>query len=126
MKVKITFFDIFVIITVGLIAALLALIPLLRPNGGQYLAVTVRDGSDSRTVNYPLATDTEFELANNGITLRIKIENGSAQVASSDCSDLVCLHSAAISRRGQSIVCAPGGIALTIIGGEGDHDATAG
>lgn len=126
MKTKITFCDILIVIAVGLVAALLALIPLIRPNDGQYLSVTVRNGNDNRTVNYPLATDTEFELTNNGITLRVKIENGSAEVVESDCDDLVCLNSARISRRGQSIVCAPGGIALTVIGGDGDHDATAG
>ncbi len=113
-------------IAVGLVAVLLALLPLLSSDGGQYLSVTLRNGNDNRTVNYPLTTDTEFELTNNGITLRVKIENGSAEVVGSDCDDLVCLHSAAISCRGQSIVCAPGGIALTIIGGDGDHDATAG
>jgi hypothetical protein len=58
-----------------------------------------------------------FDLSGNGKqsylvrspegNLMVEVDNGQASVVQSDCPDKVCLHTGAISKPGQSVVCLP-------------------
>lgn len=55
------------------------------------------------------------------------IEDGKASVAAADCPDELCVRQKAISRTGESIVCLPHKLVITVIGGgEAEYDGIAG
>ena len=105
-----------------LLAVLLILVPLLSSREGDILQIS----SPSGTVFYKLSEDREIALCENGISLTVRIENGSACVSHSDCPDGICCASGWISRSGESILCAPAGVTLTVKGGADDVDFVAG
>ncbi len=53
----------------------------------------------------------------------IVIENGQVYMKSSDCKNQICVHTGRISRPGQTIICMPNRIAVSIKGGDGSYDA---
>ena len=61
-----------------------------------------------------------------GYTLTVAVENGAVRVSESDCPNQDCVHSGAISRAGQSIVCLPARVAVTLEGAASDYDLIAG
>ena len=105
-----------------LIAVLLLTLPILTIRSGERLVVTTPEGS----LSYPLSRDTSFEVTSRGITLCIVIEGGAAFVRKSNCPDGVCIASHAVSKNGETILCAPAGVTLTVKGGDGDVDHVAG
>ena len=84
--------------------------------------MTTPEGSQ----RYSLAEDREWMLESNGITLQLSIRDGRACVRASDCPDHVCVQSGWIGRAGETVLCAPAGVMLTVKGGEGDVDFVAG
>ena len=83
--------------------------------------LTRKDGAavkieiDGRTVGeYPLYLDGEYTL--NGGTNVLKIEDGRAYMIHSDCPDHTCERTGKISYAGQTIVCLPNKVSVTVIG----------
>ena len=103
-----------------LIAALLILggaVALLlwftRQDGG-----TVRVQVEGETVmELPLGRDAQVELGEDGHANLLVIENGTAQVTRADCPDQVCVRQGAVRYSGESIVCLPHKLIVTIEGG---------
>lgn len=111
-----------------LIAALLILggvlalfLRLTRREGG-----TVRVQVDGETVmELPLGEDTRIVLGEDGHTNTLIIENGMAQVVEADCPDQICVDHGAIRYAGESIVCLPHKLVVTVEGGAaGDVDTS--
>ncbi|MGC4019738.1 MAG: NusG domain II-containing protein [Muricomes sp.] len=48
----------------------------------------------------------------------LQIEDNEARMASATCPDKLCVHQRAISRAGESIICLPNKVVVTIEGGE--------
>ena len=77
---------------------------------------------------------------NNGVTLtvapcvtvkrdaetRTQTETAGVRVVSSDCPTQDCVHTGQISRAGQSIVCLPAHIVITLAGADADYDLITG
>ena len=80
---------------------------------GAYAVVTV-DGRE--TARYPLSEPGRFEL--NGGTNILVIENGEARVVEAHCPDKLCVRQGAISRSGETIVCLPNKLVVTVVGAE--------
>lgn len=110
--------DIVAMALVLCLAALLLMFLLIADKGT--LAEIEVEGEVVATLS--LSENTEKTVISRGVTLEIAVENGEIFVKSADCSDRVCQHTAAISRRGESIVCAPAAVVIRIMGG-GDSDA---
>ena len=109
-----------VIIAAGLIGmAVLYLRPAVT-------SVTVEVAVDGAvTMTLPLSEDTEVRIdgVNGGENLLV-IEDGKAKIISASCPDGVCVRHYAISRDGESIICLPNRVVVTIRGGEkGEVDA---
>lgn len=113
-----------------LIAALLVLagaallcVRLTRSAGG-----TVRVTLDGRVAaQLPLGADCtrvfESERGSNTVVIR----DGGVSVTEADCSDKVCVNQGAIRYNGESIVCLPHKLVVTVVGGPSSGlDATAG
>lgn len=105
--------DFIVVGVVLLSAALIWLYPTLSETG---VTATVTQEGVMKTVS--LKKDCEIELKN--ATLQIK--DGKISITKSQCPDLVCVKTGAISREGQSIVCVPNKIVVTVGKGQ-DVDA---
>lgn len=125
MRTKPTFWDLAVIGAVLAVAVALIFVPFLLPSG-KTVTVSLRS-ADSTEVVYEgdLSRDNRFELENNGIKLTVVIRNGEAWVEKSGCADGVCINSGRISRAGQSIICAPAGLVISVGGGGSDDDILA-
>ncbi len=63
---------------------------------------------------HSIQEDLIIELAENDCTLTVVIEDAHAFVRSSACTGQDCVHSMPISKAGQSILCAPQQVLITI------------
>ena len=63
-----------------------------------------------------LDEDIQKEYAFGDETNTLKIENGKATVTSANCPDGICVNHKAIYRKGESIICLPHKLVITIIG----------
>ncbi len=68
--------------------------------------------------------DSPRSYSHNGYTLTVAAERDGdtvrLHVASADCPTQDCVHTGAISRSGQSIICLPARIVITLTGGAAD------
>ena len=125
------------------VAAVLALAALLgvrfwlspAPESGTLLAVVEIDGAEVDRFTLAQAAEETRTYTNNGVTLtvapcvtvkrdaetRTQTETVGVRVVSSDCPTQDCVHTGQISRAGQSIVCLPAHIVITLAGADADH-----
>lgn len=102
----------FTVIDVAVVATLIALtvlcaLVIFRKDGK-----TVVISSPSGTVTRPLSVDADIELQH----LIVHIKGGKVYVTHADCADKICEKTGAISRAGQSIVCLPNAVTVTVTG----------
>lgn len=97
---------------------------LLFSEDGAYIQVQV-DGEE--TARYPLAEDAVVEITGEGSFRNVLIiADGMADMTEADCPDKLCVKQAAISKNGQSIICLPHRVVVSVVGGEQpETDATA-
>lgn len=130
------------------VAAVLALAALLgvrfwlspAPESGTLLAVVEIDGAEVDRFTLAQAAEETRTYTNNGVTLtvapcvtvkrdtetRTQTETAGVRVVSSDCPTQDCVHTGQISRAGQSIVCLPAHIVITLAGADADYDLITG
>lgn len=85
-----------------------------RRDGG-----AVRVQIDGETVmELPLNEDARLVLGEGGHTNTLVIENGAAQVVEASCPDQICVSRGAIRYAGESIVCLPHKLVVSVEGGE--------
>lgn len=80
-------------------------------------AETVTVSENGVTKEYSLGKDAVIKLEH----LTVHIKDGEVWVTDSDCRDGTCERTGKISRAGQSIVCLPNNVVITI-NGKGDLD----
>ncbi len=108
------------VLVIGLIGIVILYTRPAALNGEVEVAV---DGEVVMTL--PLSEDTEvtIEGVDGGENLLV-IQDGTAKIESASCPDGICVRHYAISRDGESIICLPNRVVVTIRGGEkGDVDA---
>lgn len=124
-ELKPVWWDALVVLAVLLLALLLGARPFLQARQAGALTVIVSvDGAEAE--HTPLSAYGGGRYENRGYTLTITVENGAVRVAHSDCPNQDCVRSGAISRAGQSIVCLPARVAVTLEGAASDYDLIAG
>ena len=121
-RTKLSFGDAIAAVAVLLIAALL----IWHPWQGSQAGETVVIVTPEETFEYALSENHTLEIESRGVHLYIEITDGKAFVRESDCLDGVCIASASISKTGETIICAPAGVSITVKGGDGDVDFVAG
>lgn len=85
---------------------------LFYQSSGDSVTITV-DGKIYQTL--PLNQDTELNIpGTNGGTNHLKIQNGAASITDADCPDKLCVHQKKISRNGESLVCLPHKVIVTV------------
>lgn len=110
-------------------AAALAVICLLvfrSQKAGDGCAVVRIDGAV--TASYPLSEDVTVTVAGaDGGENVLVIRDGKADIVSADCPDKLCVHQPAVDRDGESIICLPHRVTVTVEGGSAaEVDAVAG
>ncbi|MBQ3133799.1 MAG: NusG domain II-containing protein [Clostridia bacterium] len=100
-----------------LLAGVLMVLSAVLPQPERREAMITVDGEVIAVL--PLETDADrlFELSAGGVN-RVVVTDGCVSVSEADCATQVCVHHRAISRVGESIVCAPHGLVVTVVGGE--------
>lgn len=121
-RAKLSMPDFVCLAAVLLLALLLFWSPWQGTEKGELLLICTPDGQQE----YALNRDRTVTVSSRGIDMVIVIENGAAYVLESKCPDGVCRAGAPISHSGETILCAPAGVRLTVKGGEKDVDFVAG
>ena len=101
----------FIVILVAVVALLGAGMYFFR-GGGDTVTVTV-DGAPYGT--YPLSVDTAVEITTHRGYNRLVIQDGVAYMDAADCPDGICAAHRPISRMGESIVCLPHKVVVTVV-----------
>jgi hypothetical protein len=101
---------IFIAVLLAVIIAAGALYMLSRGEGD---TVTVTAGGEPYG-EYPLSTDRTVEIKNGEAVNLLIIEGGKARVEYASCPDGVCVSHKPISRDGQSIICLPNQVVVTV------------
>lgn len=114
------------LIIFGVIAALAAaafiIVRLSGSAPAAYVEVIV-DGSVTET--HAISENGEYSVEGfTGGTVTFTISDGTVDVISADCPNRICVHHAPISRTGESIVCLPNRVIITLRGRTAQVDAT--
>lgn len=78
---------------------------------GDYAVVSV-DGTE--VARYPLDKELETDIITVGGTNTLVIKEGKASVSSASCPDLICVNHREISNVGETIVCLPNKVVISI------------
>lgn len=109
--------DIVLILAIALVGLCLLFFNGRKTTPGSSVVVEV----DGKTVaSYPLDTDGVFVL--NGGTNTLEIKDGKARISDADCPNMQCVRQGWISRGGQSIVCLPNKLIVTVISSDRSVD----
>lgn len=124
-KLKPNLWDGLVVLAVAALAVLT--VSLTCRSGGEDGVLTVVVTADSVELDRFAPADlldAPRTYTCNGVTLTVETTDGSGvRVMSSDCPTQDCVHTGAISKGGQSIVCLPGRMVIRLVGGAADPDA---
>ena len=104
-------FDVILIASLLIVSAVTVGIMLLTRKGGDYVIVEI---AGERVGEYSLFANAEYEL--NGGTNILVIENGEAYLSYANCPDHTCVRTGRIKYTGQSIVCLPNKVTVTVKG----------
>lgn len=98
-----------IILLAGLLvaAAILGAAMYLPRSGGETVVISVNNEVYGE---YPLSRDTTVSLPRN----TVRVEDGRVWMSAADCPDGLCKKSGKISRRGETIICAPNRVLVEI------------
>ena len=114
--------DVFVVLAVVLLAVGTAALTWgADRSGGAVTAVFSVDGVESEPVS--LEEGFSQTVSANGYVLEVCCSDGEIWVESSDCPTQDCVHTGHISRSGQSIVCLPARVIITLKGAADNSDS---
>lgn len=98
-----------------------------RTGAGQLTAVITQHGQTVRTVALTgLDKELVIPLDDGTYHLTVRISGDAAYIAESDCPGQDCVHTGAITRAGQSIVCLPAQVVISLVSTSSDVDAVLG
>ncbi len=114
--------EVLVLLVLFLVLAVTAGIFYTTRQGGAEAVITV-DGKEYG--KYPLAVNKTITIdGENGSRNVVEISSGEVFMKSASCPNQICVRTGKISKEGQSIVCLPNKVTVTISGGEsGDIDS---
>ena len=117
MKKLLTKKDLIIIITILILCGVLFAIKGTSSAGNSFV-VTV----NGKSVFEESLNGEYLEKNFNGVT--ICRENGAVFIKSSSCKDKICVRTGKIQKKGESAVCVPNGVVVTIKGTSNNHAIT--
>ena len=116
--------DFILILFLFLAGIVLTLCVFLPPSGGARVVEVHENGK--LLLSLPLTQNTERTIrTDDGHTNHFVIRDGTVTMTSADCSDQTCVRTGGIRQAGQSIVCLPHRLVLTIVGQSSDNSLDA-
>ena len=103
--------DIIVISLLLLISVTVLLVSELTKTDGAYVEIELNGNIEGK---YPLSVDGVYTL--NGGTNTLTVEGGVAYMSYSSCPDHTCENTGKIKYVGQTIVCLPNHLTITVVG----------
>ena len=97
------------------VAAVILAYQFFRQDSGEHLVEISVDGEHFGTYN--LTDEQTIEIDD---TNRVVIEDGAARMEWADCPDQLCVNHRAVSKNGESIICLPHELVVTVEGEETD------
>ena len=107
-------YDLWLIASLLAVAAVLIFVTNLSRDTGEYVSVSVNGAEVAR---YSLSVDGTYDILDGANVL--VIENGHAYVSHADCPDKLCVRRGKISLVGESIVCLPNRVSISVVGNAG-------
>ena len=105
--------DFILIGVVAVVAAVLVLcLYVFNSGSGDFVQIEV-DGVVTDTI--PLSNDTVREIQTDNGTNTLVISEGSAVMTQADCTDGICANHKPIHKTGESIICLPHKVVVTVI-----------
>lgn len=94
-------------------------------SAGGYVEVRVEHpGSEAETTVYPLSADRDVTIRQGDDINVVHIAGGQASMSEANCPDLICVRTRAVSHVGESVICLPHGVIVTVIGDDTKVDDT--
>ena len=115
--------DILAIVTVVLLAVLVAVCFLPKSSGASVQAEIYQNGNLLKRLS--LERDATFEVTGK-YTNVVTVSAGEISISASDCPGEDCVHSGAIHTSGRSIVCLPNGVEIRVTAQTSDVDFVVG
>ena len=106
----------FIVLGAIVLLTVVSVFLMLRKNDGGSVLVT----TPTESFGLSLDTDVTREIKSGDYTLTLVIEDGKAFVSHADCPDRICVGTGRVSRPGQTIVCLPAKVTVTVVGKEAD------
>lgn len=101
------------------VAVLLVVLYGVNSNSGDYVQIEV----DTKIVDVlPLDTDTEKTIKTDNGTNKLVIKDGKAKMIEADCPDGICVNHKSINRSGESIICLPHKVVVTVVNEKAQDD----
>ncbi len=118
---QITKGDIILAVALALFSVLLAILLIRSQTAGSYVEVTVEGALYGA---YSLNEDQTITISGETGENILKISNGVADMISADCVNQNCVHQNPIHNRGESIICLPHRVVITVFSkSEAEFDA---
>ncbi len=110
-------------IVIGAVAVVVAVLLIVlygvNSNSGDYVQIEV----DTKIVDVlPLDTDTEKTIKTDNGTNKLVIKDGKAKMIEADCPDGICVNHKSINRSGESIICLPHKVVVTVVNEKAQDD----
>lgn len=111
-------------ILIGAVAAVAAVLFLclyvFNSGSGDYVQIEV-DGTVTET--FSLNEDISYEIKTDNGTNTLVISDGSVVVTQADCPDGICANHKPINKTGESIICLPHKVVVTVINDKSNDNA---
>lgn len=114
-KKRSTRYDILLISVLLCLSLIIGLVVLLTRREGAYVVIEI---NGKETAKYSLSIDGEYSV--NGGTNILVVKDGEAYLTYADCPDKTCVKTGKIKHVGESIICLPNRVAITIKGNTED------
>ena len=117
--------DIILIISLLLVGVIVLIIwHFIYSEDGKYVTIEQRDNLIG---TYPLSADREIEIEHRGeIVNTIVIEDGYCYMKEAKCPDHLCIKQGKVNKSGQTIVCLPNRVVVTVVDSDSsDYDSVA-
>ena len=89
-------------------------------------SVAVVEQNGTVIAELPLDEDAVFEIKDgDSVTNTLVIKDGAADMTAADCPDKICVHHRPIRQSGESIICLPHRVIVTVRGGISEVDGVA-
>ena len=103
-----------ILLALGILFAALAILLfyLFMPGKEGTTAIVTVDGREE--ARFPLGTDSDYTIKTKKGTNHLEIREGSASITDADCPDKLCVHQHSIHKKGETLVCLPHKVIISI------------